>query len=141
MEEAVRVPGAQESPRMGDDNIIRWYYGDTFEIHWYLTLRQGETPIIYDPEDQIIFSFYIAGTNKLIHRFVCKNIDPETNMAILIMDKSTSLKFKPGRYSFGMKFVNYSQEDDGDGNMVMQKHSQDITTVGAKYLVEVERCQ
>jgi len=136
----VNLPGAKESPRMDKNNVIKWYYGDTFEIHWHLTLKREGELIVYAPEDQIIFSFYIAGTDKLIHRFVCKNIDTSTNMAILRFDKSTSLKFKPGRYCFGIKYINYSLEND-NGETKVQKNTQDITTVGAKYLVEVERCQ
>lgn len=141
MEEENRLPGAKQSPRIDKNNVIKWYYGDTFEIHWHLVLSQNESIISYAPEDQVIFSFYEAGTRKLVQRFVCTNIDTETNMMILQFDKVTSLKFKPGRYTFDVKYINFSIENDGNGNEYKTSDTQDITTVGAKYLVEVERCQ
>lgn len=138
----VNIPGAKESPRMSSDNVIKWYYGDTFEINWCLTLKQkesGET-IVYGSDDQLIFSFYKAGTDKLIHRFVCREIDTETNIVSLKFTKNVSIKFKPGRYNFCVKYVYYTDETDDEGNVVTEKATQEITTLGAKYLVEVEEC-
>lgn len=139
--EETKLPGAKQSPRITNSNIIKWYYGDTFEIHWHLVLSQNDKIIKYAPEDQVVFSFYVAGTNNLVHRFVCQNIDTETNILILKFDKNTSLKFKPGRYVFSVKYINYSIENDENGEAYKKGDTQDITTVGAKYLVEVERCQ
>lgn len=140
MEDEVKIPGAKQSPRVDKNNVIKWYYGDTFEIHWHLTLKRDGKIIKYAPEDQIVFSFYVLGTKFLVHRFVCKNIDTETNMAILQFDKDISFKFKPGRYAFNVKYINDSVEND-NGEIIIERGTQDITTVGAKYLVEVEKCQ
>lgn len=130
----------KESPRIDENNVIHWYYGDIFEIQWHLTLKENDELITYEPEDQIIFSFYTFDSNKLIHRFICKNIDNSTHMAILQFNKMTSLKFKPGKYRFSVKYISFLKERI-NGKMSIEKDTQDITTVGEKYFVEVEQWQ
>lgn len=134
MEEA-RLPGAKQSPRIDTNNVIKWYYGDTFELQLHLVLKRDGDVIEYAPEDQFIFSFYNKDTRRLVKRFVCTEIDNETKLLTLKFDKETSMDFKPGRYSFGVKYISNSEEDSET-----QSVTEDITTVGAKYSVEVERC-
>ncbi|MBO7691887.1 MAG: hypothetical protein J6T10_04540 [Methanobrevibacter sp.] len=134
MEEA-RLPGAKQSPRIDTNNVIKWYYGDTFEIQLHLVLKRDGDVVEYAPEDQFIFSFYNKDTQKLVKRFVCTEIDNEAKLLTLKFDKEISMDFKPGRYSFGVKYISNSEEDSET-----QSVTEDITTVGAKYSVEVERC-
>ena len=134
MEEA-RLPGAKQSPRIDTNNVIKWYYGDTFKLQLHLVLKRDGEVVEYAPEDQFIFSFYNKGTQRLVKRFVCTEIDNETKLLTLKFDKETSMDFKPGRYSFSVKYISNSEE-----NSETQSVTEDITTVGAKYSVEVERC-
>lgn len=134
MEEA-RLPGAKQSPRIDTNNVIKWYYGDTFELQLHLVLKRDGDVVEYAPEDQFIFSFYNKDTRKLVKRFVCTEIDNEAKLLTLKFNKETSMDFKPGRYSFGVKYISNSEE-----NSETQSVTEDITTVGAKYSVEVERC-
>ena len=134
MEEA-RLPGAKQSPRIDTNNVIKWYYGDTFKLQLHLVLKRDGEVVEYAPEDQFIFSFYNKDTRRLVKRFVCTEIDNETKLLTLKFDKETSMDFKPGRYSFGVKYISNSEE-----NSETQSVTENITTVGAKYSVEVERC-
>lgn len=134
-----RMPMAQQSPRINDKTkILRWYYKDTFEIDWQITLfdNDSNSVITYGEGDQILVSFYIYGTNKLIYSFPCTVnkegvkgwIDSDTNTLVLNFDKEVSQRFRPGKYSYSLKYIRGTNPQE-----------QLITTICTGKIVEVEK--
>ena len=118
------VPAALESPRV-EEEVLKWYEGDAFEISWTMALLKDEEPYTYLPEDKLVWCFYSRPGRALVHKFEFTNI-PSTSTCLLQFTKEISKKFPAGHYYYCLKF--YDSADDC------------VTTLYAENEVEVERC-
>lgn len=131
-------PLLKQSPRLDKNKVLHWYFKDTFQLEWTIALcwnNNPSDPIIYSDKDKFLVSFYVYGKDFMVYTFECTTtkegqkgwISPEDNKLYLSFDKEVSQRFKPGKYSYFIKFVH----DEGD--------SKNITTISANNVVEVER--
>ena len=117
------IKGATISPRY-ENNILYWYYKDTFELDWKFNIKQDGTEYTIQPEDKITINFYMGC--RLVHSFVFENIVDNTIKVMFTPEISN--KFIPGEYSYCVKFNQYI--DGAYSN----------TTIGANYTAIVEVC-
>lgn len=112
---------AKQSPRI-EENAIKWYVGDTFTLYWNMQLKEAETgtPIPYQPTDKLCWHFFKRG--ELIKSMEYTNI-PITNVVEMEIDLETSRLFDVGKYLYCIKL-----------------NGENITTVGAMSIIEVEKC-
>lgn len=117
------IKAAKASPRIEAGNL-KWYVGDSFQIIWQIELIREDEPIVYDPEDHIVFSFFTAERDpKPVYTFDFSNI--QDNTVTLDFTPEVSAKFKAGAYSFCGKYI------DKDGRPI---------TIYANEHVEVQPC-
>lgn len=119
------IDNTPTSPRV-ENNTLYWYEGDSFTITWILTLLKDNITYIYQPTDKLVFGFYDRTPNhKKIHEFEFTNI-PSTNTVVLEFSNAVSNKFKAGHYYYCIKII--------------RENGARITTIGAKHMVEVQKC-
>ena len=113
---------AKKSPRI-ENGKIYWYEGDTFSIEWTITLTDETTheEIDLSPLDKVLFKF--SNTYKNIV-YECECEVGENGKVILEIPKAVSEKFSVGTYTYSIKYK-----------------CEDIITVAANGIVEVEACQ
>lgn len=121
------IPMLKQSPRVDGNKVIKWYYGDTFQIDWYIALWRNNAPMIYDENDKIVIAFYHLGTHNMVHTFTVSGIGQDNKVRVEFT-KEISRLFRPGKYCYTIKYF------DGDS-----KSSKNITTLCAEKLVEVEK--
>lgn len=110
------------------NGILKWNEGDTFYIKWKVNLLKDGVPYDYREDDQLVVEFYNKLSKKLVYAFINKNIGTSKTI-FLKFTKQISKLFKPGEYTYALKFMRSSEE------------GQKIITIGARFPVEVERCR
>lgn len=116
------IDPAKRSPRL-EDQVFKWYDGDAFTIEWEISLKEDETPVHYDDDDELIFSFYDRFEKNLIHQFTFDHI--KNNTVSLVFTEEISKKFPVGKYVYCVKYIN---------------HEGERITIFAKNKVEVQAC-
>ena len=113
---------AKKSPRI-ENGKIYWYEGDTFSIEWTITLTDETTheEIDLSPLDTVLFKFSNTYKNVV---YECECEVGENGKVILEIPKEVSEKFAVGTYTYSIKYK-----------------CEDIITVAANGIVEVEACQ
>lgn len=136
--QCTHYPLLKQSPRLDKNKVLHWYFKDTFQIQWQIALcwdNNPEDPIIYSEADKILVSFYVYGREFMVYTFECTVnsqdgkgwISSEDNIIYLNFDKEVTKYFKPGRYSYAIKFIH----NDESG--------QNISTISANNIAEVEK--
>ena len=119
------IPMAKQSPRI-KDGTVAWYAGDAFIIDWEVHLTEGETPIIFEEGDQLIWSFFsVEDKVNPVHTFVFDYPDIHDYTVELFFTKEISAKFAVGNYTYCVKFLSH------DGRVV---------TLNANNKIKVEAC-
>ena len=99
------VKCAEQSPRICEDGIIRWYEGDTFELEFELTFTDdNDNPITIQPGDKIAICFTDQYQN-IIHTIETVG----TNILKVAIDNEATKKFKKGKYNYCVRRIaNYT---------------------------------
>ena len=95
------IPAAKQSPRIEND-ILKWYEGDTFTLNIELVLKDDSgSPVTITSTDTVTAIFYNE-RGDIVKTFTFQNITGNV-ISIEIDSESTSL-FTKGKYIYDIKF-------------------------------------
>ena len=96
----VEIKPTPPSPRV-ENSVLKWYYGDAFDIKWSIALTKDGEPLPYDPDDELIFTFFTKD-KRLVLEFTFDNI--QDNTVVLTFTEEYSRLFTPGSYYYCIKY-------------------------------------
>lgn len=105
---ALEIPAAEVSPQ-NDSGIIKFYAGDTFELHLELDLKdQDGEPIIFNNETDTLTITFKDKRKQVVKTFAFGGDDePITdNIAVLLFDDTVTALFPEGVYTYDGVFTN-----------------------------------
>ena len=105
---ALEIPAAEVSPQ-NDSGIIKFYVGDTFELHLELDLKdQDGEPIIFNNETDTLTITFKDKRKQTVKTFSFGGEDEQItdNVAVLTFDTETTVLFPVGIYTYDGVFTN-----------------------------------
>lgn len=105
---ALEIPAAEVSPQ-NDSGIIKFYAGDTFELHLELDLKdQDGEPIIFNNETDTLTITFKDKRKQTVKAFSFGGEDEQItdNVAVLTFDTETTALFPVGVYTYDGVFTN-----------------------------------
>lgn len=105
---ALEIPAAEVSPQ-NDSGIIKFYEGNTFELHLELDLRdQDKEPIIFDNATDTLVITFKDKRKQPVKTFSFGGEDEQItdNVAVLTFDTETTALFPKGFYTYDGDFTN-----------------------------------
>ena len=92
------------SPRL-INGVLKWYAGDTFDLHVEITLQdQDGEPITIQSTDTIEFAFFNK-KRDVVKKFTFNNVVNGT--VLLEFDKDTTALFPAGEYTYDVYYDGY----------------------------------
>ena len=99
----MNLPNAKRSPRVEDD-VIKWYEGDTFNLTFNITLRDGDGPVNIAETDTVTCNFF--GKSGLVETKTFTDI--KQNAIRIFIDEDLTKKFPKGVYRYDIIYKNDS---------------------------------